>query len=49
MNLAPRMPILAESLVLQILSVYLQRYVDILLQKYVKCHLGGTMGQVKNK
>ena len=47
MNRAPRMSILAETLVLQTLSVYLQRYVDITPQEYVKRHPGGALGQLR--
>ena len=48
MNRAPRMSILAETLVLQTLSVYLQRYVDITPQEYVKRHPGGALGQLRD-
>ena len=47
MNRAPRMSILAETLVLQTLSVYLQSYVDISPQEYVKRHPGGALGQLR--
>lgn len=47
MNRAPRMSILAETLVLQTLSVYLQRYVNITPQGYVRCHPGGALGQLR--
>ena len=47
MNRAPRMSILAETLVLQVLSVYLQRHVDISPQEYVKRHPGGALGQLR--
>ena len=47
MNRAPRMSILAETLVLQVLSVYLQSYVDITPQEYVKRHPGGALGQLR--
>ena len=47
MNRAPRMSILAETLVLQTLSVYLQSYVDISPQDYVKRHPGGALGQLR--
>lgn len=47
MNRAPRMSILAETLVLQTLSVYLQRYVNITPQEYVKRHPGGALGQLR--
>jgi len=48
MNRAPRMSILAETLVLQVLSVYLQSYVDISPQEYVKRHPGGALGQLRD-
>lgn len=47
MNRAPRMSILAETLVLQVLSVYLQSYVNISPQEYVKRHPGGALGQLR--
>ena len=47
LNRAPRMSILAETLVLQTLSVYLQRYVDISPQEYVKRHPGGALGHLR--
>ena len=47
LNRAPRMSILAETLVLQVLSVYLQSYVDITPQGYVKRHPGGALGQLR--
>lgn len=47
MNRAPRMSILAETVVLQTLSVYLQRYVNITPQGYVKRHPGGALGQLR--
>lgn len=47
MNRAPRMSILAETLVLQTLSVYLQSYVNISPQEYVKRHPGGALGQLR--
>lgn len=47
MNRAPRMSILAETVVLQTLSVYLQRYVNITPQGYVRRHPGGALGQLR--
>lgn len=47
LNRAPRMSILAETLVLQTLSVYLQKYVDITPQQYVRRHPGGSLGQLR--
>ena len=46
-NRAPRMSILAETLVLQTLSVYLQRYVNITPQGYIRRHPGGALGQLR--
>lgn len=47
MNRAPRMSILAETLVLQALSVVLQKQKDISPQQYVKWHPGGALGQLR--
>jgi len=47
LNRAPRLSILAETLVLQTLSVYLQRYKDITPQDYLRCHPGGALGQLR--
>lgn len=47
MNRAPRMSILAETLVLQTLSVYLQSYLDLSPQEYVRRHPGGALGQLR--
>ncbi len=47
LNRAPRISILAETLVLQTLSVYLQSYVNISPQEYVKRHPGGALGQLR--
>lgn len=47
LNRAPRMSILAETLVLQTLSVYLQSHIDISPQEYVKRHPGGALGQLR--
>lgn len=44
---APRMSILAETLVLQTLSVLLQSYHAITPQQYVKWHPGGKLGQLR--
>ena len=48
MNRAPRMSILAETLVLQTLSVYLQRYVDMSPQEYVRRHPAGALGKLRD-
>lgn len=44
LNRAPRMSILAEMLVLQTLSVYLQTEADVTPQQYIKWHPGGMLG-----
>ena len=48
LNRAPRMSILAETLVLQALSVVLQREKDIDPKQYVKWHPGGSLGQLRD-
>lgn len=47
LNRAPRMSILAETLVLQTLSVYLQAQAGVTPQQYVKWHPGGTLGKLR--
>ena len=47
LNRAPRMSILAETLVLQALSVVLQVQADVTPQQYVKWHPGGKLGQLR--
>lgn len=47
LNKAPRNSILAETIVLQALSVMLQSEADVSLQQYVKWHPGGLLGQIK--
>jgi len=47
LNRAPRMSILAETLVLQALSVVLQSMEDVSPQQYVKWHPGGALGQLR--
>ena len=47
LNRAPRMSILAETLVLQALSTVLQQDKDITPQQYVKWHPGGTLGHLR--
>lgn len=47
LNRAPRLSIAAETLVLQTLSVYLQRNADITPRDYVRCHPGGALGQLR--
>ncbi len=44
---APRMSILAETLVLQTLTVLLQAHHEITPQQYVRWHPGGTLGQLR--
>ncbi len=48
LNRAPRMSILAETAILQALSVMLQAYEDITPQQYVCWHPGGTLGQIRD-
>lgn len=48
LNRAPRMSILAEILVLQTLSVYLQTEANITPQQYVKWHPGGKLGILRS-
>lgn len=45
---APRMSILAETLVLQALSVALQKDKDVTPQQYVKWHPGGALGKLRD-
>ncbi len=47
LNRAPRMSILAETYVLQCLSVLLQEAVNISPEEYVKCHPGGSLGKLR--
>jgi arabinose-5-phosphate isomerase len=48
MGRAPRMSILAETLVLQALSVVLQADKDVSPQQYVKWHPGGALGKLRD-
>lgn len=47
LNRAPRTSVLAETVVLQALSVILQEDADISPQQYVKWHPGGKLGQLR--
>ena len=47
LNRAPRLSIVAETLVLQALSVALQSDAQITPQQYVKWHPGGSLGQLR--
>ena len=47
LNRAPRASILAETHILQCLSVLLQTEVDLTPAQYVKWHPGGTLGQIR--
>lgn len=47
LNRAPRNSILVETLLLQALSVMLQNEQDWNPQKYVRCHPGGALGQLR--
>jgi len=46
LNRAPRMSILAQSLVLQALSVVLQTEREVTAEQYVKWHPSGSLGQL---
>ena len=48
LNRAPRTSIIAETLVLQALSVVLQKKRDITPQEYVLRHPGGALGQLRD-
>jgi D-arabinose 5-phosphate isomerase GutQ len=48
LNRAPRNSILAEILTLQALSVALQTEKDWTPEKYVRCHPGGKLGQLRD-
>lgn len=48
LNRAPRNSILVETIVLQALSVMLQAEKDWNPQKYVRCHPGGALGQLRD-
>lgn len=48
LNRAPRTSIIAETLVLQALSVILQKKRDITPQEYVLRHPGGALGQLRD-
>lgn len=48
LNRAPRASILAETYILQCLSVVLQEQVQITPEQYVKYHPGGTLGQLRD-
>ena len=47
MNRAPRMSILAETMVLQALSVLLQEDANVTPQTYVRWHPGGKLGELR--
>lgn len=47
LNRAPRNSILVETILLQALSVMLQSEKDWDPQKYVRCHPGGALGQLR--
>ena len=48
LNRAPRMSIIAETMVLQALSVILQSDRDITPQQYVRWHPGGKLGELRD-
>ena len=47
LNRAPRNPILAETIVLQALSILLQTDAAVTPQQYVKWHPGGSLGKLR--
>jgi len=47
LNRAPRASILAETFIIQCLSVALQEHTDLTPQKYVQFHPGGSLGQLR--
>ena len=47
LNRAPRISVLAEMLVIQALSVELQRDVNLSVAEYLKRHPGGSLGQLR--
>lgn len=47
LNRAPRASILAETIVLQALSVLLQSSAQVSPQQYVKWHPGGSLGKLR--
>lgn len=47
LNRAPRASILAETYILQCLSVLLQEEAQLTPKQYVKWHPGGTLGQIR--
>lgn len=49
LNRAPRDSILAETLVVQALSILLQSEAGVSPQQYVKWHPGGTLGQLRRE
>jgi len=48
LNRAPRASILAETFILQCLSVLLQEKSDLTPEKYITFHPGGTLGQLRD-
>ena len=49
LNRAPRASILAETYIIQCLSVALQEHTDLTPQKYVQFHPGGTLGELRTE
>jgi arabinose-5-phosphate isomerase len=47
LNRAPRMSIIAETFILQILSLYLQMDYNLDPKQYVKWHPGGSLGHLR--
>ena len=48
LNRAPRLSIIAQTLILQALTVILQAHHEIKLAEYVMWHPGGTLGQMRD-
>ena len=47
LNRAPRMSIIVETFILQVLSVYLQMDYGLDPRQYVKWHPGGALGHLR--
>lgn len=47
LNRAPRISIIAETLILQVLSIYLQSDYGLDPKQYVKWHPGGSLGRLR--
>lgn len=49
LNRAPRMSIIAETLVLQALSIVLQADIELTPKQYIKWHPGGKLGELRKE